>query len=46
MGADPAARAPLGRGYVERFVPADDSTYADVRAMLHAAEAANFHALR
>jgi phosphonate transport system substrate-binding protein len=46
MGADPAARARLAYGFVERFVPVGDENYDDVRAMLAAAEDAGFMTLR
>src|SRR5262249_18743209 len=42
MGQDPEAQHHLAHGFVERFVPVDDSTYDDVRDMLAAAEAADF----
>jgi len=42
MGEDPAAREPLTRGLVERFVPVTDQDYDDIRAMLAAAEAADY----
>jgi phosphonate transport system substrate-binding protein len=40
MGEDPAARALLGRGFVERFAPVGDADYDDIRGMLAAVEAA------
>jgi phosphonate transport system substrate-binding protein len=46
MAADPAARAWLARGLVERFVPVTDAAYDDIRAMLAAAEAAAFLTIR
>jgi phosphonate transport system substrate-binding protein len=46
MAEDPAARARLAGGLVERFVPVSDSTYDDIRAMLAAAEAAAFLTIR
>ena len=46
MGRDPAARDGLALGMVERFVSADDATYADIREMLAATEAAGFTDLR
>jgi phosphonate transport system substrate-binding protein len=46
MGDDPAGRKALQLGLVERFVPADDSTYADIRAMLAACREAGFLELR
>lgn len=46
MHEDPAMRERLARGLVERFVPADPSSYDDVRAMLEACESAGFLQLR
>jgi phosphonate transport system substrate-binding protein len=46
MAADPAARAALAAGFVERFVPVTDSTYDDIRHMQAAAEGIGFHTLR
>ena len=46
MGDDPAARAILDHGFVERFVAVTDEDYEDVRAMLSAAEEADFMTLR
>lgn len=46
MAADPAARAALAAGFITRFAPVADSTYDDIRAMLHAAESAAFLTLR
>jgi phosphonate transport system substrate-binding protein len=46
MADDPAARATLARGFVERFVPVGDEDYDDVRGMLLAAEDAGFMTLR
>jgi phosphonate transport system substrate-binding protein len=46
MGDDPAARARLAHGFVERFVPVGDENYDDVRTMLVAAEDAGFMTLR
>lgn len=46
MGDDPAARADLDHGFVERFVPIDDTAYDDIRAMLATVEAAHFTVLR
>jgi phosphonate transport system substrate-binding protein len=46
MGDDPAARATLAHGFVERFVPVGDEDYDDVREMLVAAEDASFMTLR
>jgi phosphonate transport system substrate-binding protein len=42
LGDNPAARPHLAQGLVERFVPAQDADYDDIRAMLTAAEAADF----
>jgi len=42
IGNDPAARADLTRGFVDRFVPVADADYDDIRRMLVAAEEANF----
>jgi phosphonate transport system substrate-binding protein len=46
MADDPAARARLAEGFVERLVAVDDAAYDDIRAMLAAAEAADFLTLR
>jgi phosphonate transport system substrate-binding protein len=46
MADDPAARANLARGLVERFVAVTDASYDDIRAMRAAAEAAAFLTLR
>lgn len=46
MGDDPDGRRSLSLGMVRRFVPADDSTYADIRMMVEACEAAGFMELR
>ncbi len=46
LADDPAARAPLEAGFVARFVPIADATYADIRAMQAAATAAGFPTLR
>ena len=46
MHEDPALRERLGLGLVERFVPADASSYDDIRRMLEACEAAGFMQLR
>jgi phosphonate transport system substrate-binding protein len=46
MGDDPACRERLALGLVERFVPADASSYDDIRRMLDATEAAGFTVLR
>jgi ABC-type phosphate/phosphonate transport system substrate-binding protein len=45
MGDDPTMRATLDAGFIARFVPVDDATYNDIRAMVAAAEAANFRVL-
>jgi len=42
IGDDPAARAELAKGFVERFVPMTDEDYDDIRGMLAAAEQAGF----
>ena len=46
MGDDPEGRAALELGMVRRFVPANDGSYADIRAMVDACEAAGFLELR
>ena len=46
MGDDPAARARLAHGFIERFVPVTDENYDDVLAMLVAAEDASFMTLK
>jgi phosphonate transport system substrate-binding protein len=46
IGDDRAARAILDQGFVERFVAVTDEDYEDVRAMLVAAEDADFMILR
>jgi phosphonate transport system substrate-binding protein len=46
IGDDPRAAAALAQGFVQRFAPVTDTTYDDIRAMLAAAEAANFMVLR
>jgi phosphonate transport system substrate-binding protein len=43
---DPQARATLDRGFVARFEPIADAAYDDIRAMVAAAEAADFMTLR
>jgi phosphonate transport system substrate-binding protein len=40
------ARAQLDRGFIDRFVPAQDSDYDDIREMLEVCERANFLTLR
>ena len=42
MGDDPAGRAALAKGFVERFVPVTDGDYDDIRMMLVAAEQAGY----
>lgn len=44
--SDPAIRAALDLGFVAHFVPITDSAYDDIRAMVAAAEAADFMTLR
>lgn len=46
LGDDPDAREWLDFGYVARFVPIADAAYDDIRAMVAAAEAADFLMLR
>ncbi|MDQ5817545.1 MAG: PhnD/SsuA/transferrin family substrate-binding protein [Actinomycetota bacterium] len=46
MGDDPVTRAGLAPGLIERFVTVTDEDYHDVRAMLAAADDANFLTLR
>jgi phosphate/phosphite/phosphonate ABC transporter binding protein len=46
MGDDPTVRDMLDYGFVARFVPIVDATYDDIRAMVAAAEAADFAVLR
>jgi phosphonate transport system substrate-binding protein len=46
MAEDPAVRAVLAAGFVERFVPVDDATYDDIRHMRDAAVSAGFLTLR
>ena len=46
IGDDPASRPHLAHGFVERFVAVTDAHYDSIRAMLAAAEAANFMILR
>lgn len=41
-----AGRAALAHGFIERFVPVNDATYDPIRAMVHAAEAADFLTIR
>jgi phosphonate transport system substrate-binding protein len=46
MHEDPLMRERLALGMVERFVPADPSSYDDIRRMLEACEAAGFMEIR
>ncbi len=46
LADDPAARAILSHGLFERFVKVQDADYDDIRAMLDAAEAANYWIIR
>jgi phosphonate transport system substrate-binding protein len=46
MGDDPEGRRGLEFGMVRRFVPANEASYADIRTMLEACEAAGFLELR
>ncbi|HJT76812.1 MAG TPA: hypothetical protein VJ739_06380, partial [Gemmataceae bacterium] len=46
LADEPAARPHLRRALVRRFVAVDDSSYGDIRAMLAAAEDADFLVLR
>ena len=46
MHEDPPMRERLALGMVERFVPADASSYDDIRMMLEACEAAGFMEVR
>jgi hypothetical protein len=46
MHEDPVMRERLALGMVERFVPAGPASYADMRMMLEACEAAGFMQLR
>ena len=46
MHCDSEARAYLDRGFIDRFVPVQDSDYDDIRVMLAACEEANFLTLR
>ena len=46
MADEPAGRAALARGMVERFVPVTDSSYDDLRRMRAACAAAGFLTLR
>lgn len=42
----PDVRATLDYGFIVRFVPIADAAYDDIRAMVAAAEAANYLTLR
>ena len=42
LGDDPTLRATLDAGFIARFVPINDATYDDIRAMVTAAETAGF----
>jgi phosphonate transport system substrate-binding protein len=46
MGDDPSQRAVLDAGFIARFAPVTDADYDDIRAMVAAAEAADFLTLR
>jgi phosphonate transport system substrate-binding protein len=46
MGDDAEARPFLDEGLVDRFAPADSSTYDDIRGMVRAAEEAHFLVVR
>ncbi len=46
MHEDPAMHERLALGLVERFVPADATSYADIGRMLEACEAAGFMQIR
>ena len=46
MHEDPAVRERLALGMVERFVPADPSSYDDIRMMRDACAAAGFMVIR
>ncbi len=46
MHHDPAVRAALDRGFIERYVAVDDADYDDIRQMLAACEQAAFLTLR
>jgi phosphonate transport system substrate-binding protein len=45
LGGDPAARAALGSGFIERFAVVDDRAYDDIRAMLATIHAAGWTSL-
>jgi phosphonate transport system substrate-binding protein len=46
MGSDPSQRAALDAGFIARFAAITDADYDDIRAMVAAAEAADFLTLR
>lgn len=46
MGDDPSLRDVLDYGFIRRFVPISDAAYDDIRAMVAAAEAAEYLTLR
>jgi phosphonate transport system substrate-binding protein len=46
MASDPSERAALDAGFIARFAPIADADYDDIRAMVAAAEAADFLVLR
>jgi phosphonate transport system substrate-binding protein len=46
MGDHPEGREALHLGLVRRFVPADEDSYADIKAMVEACDAAGFMELR
>lgn len=46
LAGDATARAVLARGLFDRFVPLGDADYDDIRAMLNAAEAADYWIIR
>jgi phosphonate transport system substrate-binding protein len=46
MGNEPATRAILDHGFIDRFVAVDDGTYDPIRQMLRTVEAAGFLDLR
>ena len=46
LADDPVARPVLDRAFVQGFEAVNDASYTDIRAMLAAAEAADFLVLR
>ncbi|MCC6417387.1 MAG: PhnD/SsuA/transferrin family substrate-binding protein, partial [Gemmataceae bacterium] len=46
LGEDEESRRQLAHGFIDRFAPVDDADYDDIRAMLAAAEQADFLTLR